>query len=367
MLISSYSGITLRIFVKLRSDYLKKLTLSLMLIILIITQLSVTSVKEIKSEELSSKDFVINNSVNVVTSLSIVADFANQIGSGLYVAESIVTGNENPHVYEPTPSEIEMVAQADLFIRFGLEGLEPWVQSVIDVNPGLNVLELVNESMIVYDDIIGANNPHVWMDPNNVKTMVNQIYQRVALLDPINIITYSENKEQYLNDLDLLLNRIAAAKTIYSGTKVVVHHPSFKYLFDLLGIVRIGAIETQDGVEPSPEHIQELIIDIQQENVSLIVNQPQLNENVVNQIARDTHIQIVELTPLLGVFNLSTYISMIDYDILALTHPFDPPTNIFHWSTWFLLGIAGGSLIALVLTIVIIRAKRSKSLKEVFV
>ena len=69
-------------------------------------------------------------------------------------------------------NEIEKVAQADLFVRLGLEGLEPWVQSVLDVNPGVNVLELVNSSMIEFDDIINSNNPHVWMNPNNVKTMI---------------------------------------------------------------------------------------------------------------------------------------------------------------------------------------------------
>ncbi|MHA1123884.1 MAG: metal ABC transporter solute-binding protein, Zn/Mn family, partial [Candidatus Heimdallarchaeota archaeon] len=49
-----------------------------------------------------------NSPINIVASLSIVADFAAQIGEGLFSVPSIVTGSENPHIYEPTPSEIEL-------------------------------------------------------------------------------------------------------------------------------------------------------------------------------------------------------------------------------------------------------------------
>ncbi len=301
-----------------------------------------------------------NGTINVVASISIVADFAEQIGEGLFTIDSIVSGNENPHVYEPSPLEIEKVAQADLFVRLGLEGLEPWVQSVLDVNPGINVLELVNSSMIEFDDVINSNNPHVWMNPNNVKSMIEGIFQSVSLLDPTNIATYELNRDSYLGDLDLLLNRIDQAKIIFSGTKVVVHHPSFKYLFDLLGIIRVGAIEEQDGVEPSPDHLQGIISAIETENVTLIINQPQLDDETVNQIARDTEIQIANLTPLLGVYNLVDYISMIDYNILALKNPFNPPSSFLPWTTWFLIGFAGIILVALGVAVVIVRSKNPR-------
>ena len=299
--------------------------------------------------------------INVVASLSIVADIAAQVGEGLFTVESIVSGTEDPHTYEPSPSEIEKVAEADIFIRFGLEGLEPWVQSVLDANPGLNVLNLINSSMIKFDDLIGVNNPHVWMDPNNVKMMVGKISQRVSLLDPINILTYETNRDNYLNELDSLLNRINQTKTIFEGMKVIVHHPSFKYLFDLLGIIRVGAIEEQEGVEPSPEHIQEVISTINSENVSLIVNQPQLEDETVNQIALDTGIQIVDLTPLLGVYEINDYISMIEYNLLALQNPFDPPTTLLPWTTWLLVGIAGGALVSLGIAIIVVRRKNPRN------
>ena len=123
-----------------------------------------------------------NGTINVVASLSIVADFASQISDGLFLVPSIVSGTENPHIYEPTPSEIELVASAELFIRLGLEDLEPWIDAILLANPTVPVLTLVNESMMRFDPLINANNPHVWLDPNIVKIIVGNIYKHYGKL-----------------------------------------------------------------------------------------------------------------------------------------------------------------------------------------
>lgn len=310
------------------------------------------------------------DTLNVVASISIVGDFANNLGEGLFTAKSIVEGNENPHVYEPTPEEIERVANADLFVQMGLGGLEPWVDNVINANPQLNVLTIFNDSMMEYDPIIEKKNPHVWMDPGIAKTMVQNIYTELTILDPLNTNQYKANRDAYFNELDDLLGRIDEAKNQFQGVKVVVHHPSFKYLFDLLGIERIASIERADGSEPSAEEIANLISKIESENVELIVNQPQLDDAVVNQIARDTGIQIVELTPLLGIKDskgyvlengsrLTHYISMIDYNLEALRHPYDPPITGIKWYWWMLIGVGGIGIVGICVMVMIVRIRRN--------
>jgi ABC-type Zn uptake system ZnuABC Zn-binding protein ZnuA len=205
---------------------LKKIVIGFLLIMLVGNPFSTGKINSIEKEVHQSLE---NDEVlKVVASISIVADYTAQVGKGLLSVESIVSGNENPHIYEPTTSEIEMVANADLFVRMGLDGLEPWVQNVLDVNPGLNVLELVNPAtMMEYDPIIDAPNPHVWMSPNISKVMVEKIYDEIATLDPSNNNTYTTNKNNYLVELDNLLERINSSRTQFEGMKVIVHHPAF--------------------------------------------------------------------------------------------------------------------------------------------
>ncbi|MCE7741243.1 MAG: zinc ABC transporter substrate-binding protein, partial [Candidatus Heimdallarchaeota archaeon] len=116
---------------------------------------------------------------------------------------------------------------------------------------------------------------------------------------------------------------------MFNGLKVIVHHPSFMYLLDIIGVNRSGAIEEVEGVEPSAYHVQEIIDLMIEENISIIITQPQIEEDRVLQIARDTNAKLAKLTPLLGIEGAETYLDMIDYNMNALQNPEEvPPSNL---------------------------------------
>jgi len=260
--------------------------------------------------------------LKIITTISIIADWATEVGDQFFSPVSIVSGAEDPHTYRLTPSEITMIGQSDLFIIFGLSGLEPWVQSVKDAFPSLNILSLANDEMMMVDPLTGDNNPHIWMSPIQAKIFVQNITDAVISLDFEHRTQYESNRDSYLNDLDELILRIENVHyNNTSGLKVVIHHPSFIYLLDLLGVERMGVIEEHEGSEPSAQHIQEIIDLMIEENISTIVTQPQIEENLIFQMARDTNAKLAKLTPLLGIEGASNYIEMIEYDIYNLLHP----------------------------------------------
>ena len=320
-----------------------------------------------------------SDNLTIVVSLSIIGDWVENIVGGNINVVSIVTGLENPHTYDPTPSEIAAVVGADLFIRFGNPGLEPWIQSIIDANPHLlnktlTLIDFVKGEYMDYDPLIKVKNEHVWMSPIKVGDMCKKIYQKIALIDPLNNITYYNHYLNYKDDLFNLLIRIDTAKQIYKGIKVVVHHPSFIYFFDLLGIERLGSIEENEGSEPSATHIAELVQAILNEKETgetvLLVNQPQLAQEDVLGISESTGVDIVELTPLLGVevdpslqsiFGnlIDTYIKMLDYNLYMLGHPINQITTSQTTSQ----GITGFELTMMMLGLVIIY-RRKKTIKR---
>ncbi|MHA1330427.1 MAG: metal ABC transporter substrate-binding protein [Candidatus Hodarchaeales archaeon] len=288
--------------------------------------------------ELSEGKYQQESSIKVVVSLSIIGDWVSHIAGEDVEVQSIVSGLENPHTYDPDPSEIAAVAGADLFVELGLEGLEPWVKSLMQSEPSLSAktLILINTSVheyMDYDEIIDTYNPHVWMSPIKVRSMCVKIYNVLSSLDPAGNTTYYNNLLAYQTELFETLNKIDDAKSILKGQYVLVNHPSFLYLFDLLGMERIGAIEEKEGSEPSASHIAELtqhVNVIGGENV-IIVNQPQMDLENVQGISEATGAQIIELTPLMGVevepelegeFGqfVDSYIEMLNYDIYKLEH-----------------------------------------------
>ena len=78
--------------------------------------------------------------IKVVASLSVVADWAAEIGKGLFVPAAVVTGGEDPHTFELLPSAIKMILESDLFIIIGLPGLESWIDLEASEYSSLNVL-----------------------------------------------------------------------------------------------------------------------------------------------------------------------------------------------------------------------------------
>jgi zinc/manganese transport system substrate-binding protein len=64
--------------------------------------------------------------VRVLVSFSILEDIAHGVGGSDVAVTSLVGRDANEHVFEPSPNQVRLLAQAQLFIVNGL-GLEGWL------------------------------------------------------------------------------------------------------------------------------------------------------------------------------------------------------------------------------------------------
>src|ERR1700743_1078472 len=69
--------------------------------------------------------------MKVVTTFSILADFARNVGGDRVDVTSLVGPNGDVHVYAPTAGDVQAVKRAKLVIINGL-GLEGWLPRLID-------------------------------------------------------------------------------------------------------------------------------------------------------------------------------------------------------------------------------------------
>ncbi|TFH26543.1 MAG: zinc ABC transporter substrate-binding protein [Promethearchaeota archaeon] len=273
--------------------------------------------------------------IQIFTSVGLLQDFVHNVGGDLVELTSIlVEGTEDPHTYEPTQSDITALINADMFFLLGRPGLEPWWAGYKDIilpdNPYLNITTVMNDSMVQVDPLLGTENPHGWMSPLIAKEMVKNVYLGLSeQIDPADGDELTQNYHNYIEQLDALIGHLEANRSKYEGLKVVVHHPSFMYLLDFLGIERIGVIEEQHEVEPSPQHIQTIKDLMVAENCTTLISQANLDKDVILQLARDTNASIIWGVPLLGMDGsngqpIETYIEMIEYNIWALDNPETP-------------------------------------------
>jgi ABC-type Zn uptake system ZnuABC Zn-binding protein ZnuA len=303
-----------------------------------------------------------NTTLKIVATLSIIEDVVEHIiGQDVPVT---VPGTADPHSFEPTTSEILALENANIIFRMGLEDLEPWWRSDWD---DAVVIDLIDSSMLIEDPLLGFVNPHVWMDPNNMKYFATEVNNTLWIYEPLtsNKLIFSNNTLNYLMSLDKLLTEIYIAKASFNGLKVVVNHPAYFYLFQesLLNITRLASIEKGEDQEPSAIEIAAIVKIMIEEDCHLIVTDPQHRTENVYEIARETQSKIALLTPLLNVevtWNgnqvlISNYTQLIQYDLWALSNPTNPPNLI---DIWWIIFIFGPIIIAFLVLFLYMRRRK---------
>ena len=122
---------------------MKKIIISLVILIIIITTIICIFNKNIQPE-------YENNKLNIITSIYPIYDFTKQIaGEKANVTMLLPTGVE-VHDYEPTPQDVIHVKNSDLFLFLGKE-LEPWGDTLVsgiddsenikDISENINLIE----------------------------------------------------------------------------------------------------------------------------------------------------------------------------------------------------------------------------------
>ena len=103
------------------------------------------------------------------------------------------------------------------------------------------------------------------------------------------------------------------------GVKFVSYHEHWPYFAARFDMNYIGTIELKPGIDPTPRHIENLVVEMKADHVPIVVREPQFPEKVPALIAEQTGAALAKL-PIMpgGVAHTDTYIDMMDYIIHTL-------------------------------------------------
>jgi zinc/manganese transport system substrate-binding protein len=272
--------------------------------------------------------------IRVVATWPALADITRQIGKELVNVDSLATGVEDPHGVPMKPSFVPRLNRADVLVLIGLEDEHSWLPALLDVanNPkillgrpgyidcsvGVPVLEaprLVDRSE---GDLHPKGNPHYLLDPVRAKIVAQNIATGLSRNFPQHQVTFDRNLKAYTAELDSWIARWEKMAAPLRGVKFVEYHPEWIYLADRFGMKRIGSVELKPGIEPTPNHIVQLVQDIKQDKAQLLIYGAQ-NPRVPQQIASETGIKVIRLYS--GGGNqpeTDSYIKWIDYTVRTL-------------------------------------------------
>jgi ABC-type Zn uptake system ZnuABC Zn-binding protein ZnuA len=284
-----------------------------------------------------------SQALNVVVTLPVLKDWAQQIGGPHVSVTSLMTGYESEHTYSPKPSDLVAVRKAQILIEVGA-GLEVWVSTLVK-NAGNPRLQTVTASRGIelledQDDApamqAGAGaphshshgNPHVWLDPDGASVMVRHIADAFIAADPPHREQYEANASTYLSQLHRTSEALRLRLETVSDRRIVVHHPAWPYFARYFGLIVTGTLLTQPGAEPSARRVQAMVMTIKQAGIRVIVSEAQLNQKLPQVLARETGARVVVLTTLPGALpGTETYLDMLRYNVLQLADALEKPTE----------------------------------------
>jgi ABC-type Zn uptake system ZnuABC Zn-binding protein ZnuA len=250
--------------------------------------------------------FAQNKTLNVISSVSPITNIVKNIGGDRINLIGLVPEGVNSHTFEPVPSDIVKLSNADLVIINGLyleDQMEKVVNTSVKTNPHIQLLKLgentIKPSEWIFDfsfpKDLGHPNPHLWLNPIYAMKFANLTKDNLIEMDPDNTAYYTENANRYITLLKKLDEGIQqATQTIPpEQRKLITYHDSWAYFAPRYNMTVIGAVQPSDFSEPSPIDVAKLIDQIKSEKVPAIFASEVFSNRITNQIADESGVEIV--------------------------------------------------------------------------
>ncbi len=258
--------------------------------------------------------------MRVAASFYPLAFLAEQIGGEHVTVAQITPAGVEPHDYEPSPQQIAAVHDAKVFL-FNGAGVDPWAEKVrgeLSQKP-IVVVEMVDhftllegghdeheeeegEEHVEEEEHEGeANDPHIWLDPVNMKQEALLVRDALIQADSANAETYRQNADALVAQLDTLHASFQSGLANCSVRQAVVSHNAFRYLANRYKFETLALAGLSPEEEPSPQKMAEIAGIVKEKSIKYIFFETLVSPKLSETIAREVGAESLVLNPIEGL------------------------------------------------------------------
>ena len=236
--------------------------------------------------------------INIITTLFPLYDFAKIIGGDKVNVSLLLPPGVEAHDFEPKPSDILKINQADVFIYTGMY-MEPWVEyilnsisidnlKIVDASAGITLLKPIS--------IIGNGNntfdPHIWLDFENDIKITESILKNLEEKDPKNASYYQQNYTKYLSSLIAIDNKYKKTLSNCKSNEIIfAGHYTFGYLITRYNLNYISAQGLSPDSEPTAGDLASIIQHIKSMNIKYIFYEELSTSQIANTLQEETQVK----------------------------------------------------------------------------
>lgn len=278
---------------------------------------------------------------SVVTTIFPYYDFARSVSKGTCDVDMLLKPGSDVHSFEPTPSDILKIRNADLFIYNGGESDE-WVDSILeslgdtDKPVVMKMTDYVKPltEMDADHHAEDEEDEHIWTSLDNAKTLVSKISDEVSKLDQKHKMVYNKNGLDYIEKISKVQSEIENTVNSSKSKKIVVgdRFPLLYFAteFSLDWECAFPGCSTE--TEPSLDRLSKLTDTIEKDKIKTILKLEMSENKVADTLADETNTKVrtfysAESVSKEDFANNITYVDLMERNNNALKEALSNDTN----------------------------------------
>lgn len=266
----------------------------------------------------SSSDAGRPPAVRIVAAFFPLAEAARRVAPGWADVVDLTPRGAEPHDIELRPHDLLALRRADLIFYVG-GGFQPAVEDAVRSLPHRE-----RARDVVRDLPVRAGDPHVWLDPVLMQTVVRQMGVEIANLDPARAAVVVANVDAYVATLRALDESFRIGLRSCAHTDLFTSHEAFGYLAARYGLTQVAIAGLSPEAEPAPRRLQEIARLVRITHATTIFFESLVSSRVAATVARATGARTALLNPIEGLTpqqarEHQTYLSLMRENLRALT------------------------------------------------
>lgn len=236
------------------------------------------------------------------------------IAGGDVEVSSLMTVQDDPHTFSPTPQSIANLRGARLFLTIGVDYEKAVCAKVGPMFPDLKVVNVATKvehlTMAEHHHHEGeeaehedheeqegpVSDPHVWLSLPNLVLIADQVRAALSEIEPAQAEQFATNYAQYRTQLEAKHADFTKQLADLKSRSFCVYHPVFGYFARDYGLKQ--AVVEVDGKEPSPRQLRTLLDEAKEEGFTVVFVQPQFSDRAAQTVAEMVGGRVTRINPL---------------------------------------------------------------------
>lgn len=252
--------------------------------------------------------------LNVVTSFYPLQYVTQRVLGDAGAASSLTKPGAEPHDLELNAKDMAKVSGARLVVY--LKGFQPSVDEAVSSQASGKALDVTSAAdlSLTYTPIeegaaqsteAGSVDPHFWLDPVRLSTVVDAIAARLGQVDPSHASTFTANAAAVRGDLQALDGEFRTGLKSCTSTDLVTSHNAFGYLAQRYGLRQVGITGLTPEQEPNATQVAEVVDFVKTHHVRTIYFETLASPKIADTVATSTGARTAVLDPIEGLTSAS--------------------------------------------------------------